>query len=81
MDMPSINLTLTGANIVAMREAAGLSVKDLQKFFGFNSPQAIYKWQNGVSLPSVDNLVILARIRGRAVFQQRRQMHRHCYCR
>lgn len=62
MDMPSINLTLTGANIAAMREAAGLSVKDLQKFFGFNSPQAIYKWQNGVSLPSVDNLVILARI-------------------
>ena len=32
MDMPSINLTLTGANIAAMREAAGLSVKDLQKF-------------------------------------------------
>ena len=62
MDMPSINLTLTGANIAAMREAAGLSVKDLQKVFGFHSPQAIYKWQNGMSLPSVDNLVILARI-------------------
>lgn len=62
MDMPSINLALTGDKITAMREAAGLSVKDLQKFFGFNSPQAIYKWQNGVSLPSVDNLVILAKI-------------------
>lgn len=62
MDMPSINLTLTGANIAAMREAAGLSVKDLQKIFGFNSPQAIYKWQSGVSLPSVDNLVILAKV-------------------
>jgi hypothetical protein len=26
----------------------------------FNSPQAIYKWQNGTALPSVDNLVCLA---------------------
>ena len=60
--IPTINLALTGARITAMREAAGLSVKDLQKIFGFNSPQAIYKWQRGVSLPSVDNLVILAKV-------------------
>ena len=61
-NIPTINLALTGARITAMREAAGLSVKDLQKIFGFNSPQAIYKWQRGVSLPSVDNLVILAKV-------------------
>lgn len=62
INMPTINLALTGARIAAMREATGLSVKDLQKIFGFNSPQAIYKWQSGVSLPSVDNLVILAKV-------------------
>jgi hypothetical protein len=28
--------------------------------FGFNSPQAIYKWQNGAALPTVDNLIVLA---------------------
>jgi hypothetical protein len=28
--------------------------------FGFNSPQAIYKWQNGTALPTVDNLLVLA---------------------
>jgi len=28
--------------------------------FGFNSPQAIYKWQNGTALPTVDNLIVLA---------------------
>ena len=49
INIPTINLALTGARITAMREAAGLSVKDLQKIFGFNSPQAIYKWQRGVS--------------------------------
>ena len=45
MDFPTINLALTGANIMNLRKAAGLSVHDLQMAFGFNSPQAIYKWQ------------------------------------
>ena len=57
MDFPTINLTMTGANIVNLRKAAGLSVHDLQMAFGFNSPQAIYKWQNGTALPTVDNLL------------------------
>ena len=60
MDFPTINLALTGANIMNLRKAAGLSVHDLQMAFGFNSPQAIYKWQNGTSLPTVDNLLVLA---------------------
>ena len=57
-----IDMALTGANIVKLRTAAGLSVHDLQTIFGFNSPQAIYKWQNGTSLPTVDNLVVLASV-------------------
>ena len=35
-------------------------MKDLQAAFGFNAPQAIYKWQNGEALPTVDNLIGLA---------------------
>ena len=60
MDFPTINLALTGANIIRLRKAAGLSVHDLQIAFGFHSPQAIYKWQNGTTLPTVDNLLCLA---------------------
>ena len=60
MDFPTINLALTGANIMNLRKAAGLSVHDLQMAFGFNSPQAIYKWQNGTAQPTVDNLLVLA---------------------
>ena len=60
MNMPTIDPVLTGANIMRLRKAAGLSVHDLQKAFGFNSPQAIYKWQKGVALPTIDNLVLLA---------------------
>jgi DNA-binding XRE family transcriptional regulator len=60
MGFPTINLTRTGANIIRLRKAAGLTVHDLQMVFGFNSPQAIYKWQNGAALPTVDNLIVLA---------------------
>ena len=45
MNIPTVDLAQTGANIVNLRKAAGLSVHDLQMVFGFNSPQAIYKCQ------------------------------------
>ena len=60
--MPAIDMVATGRNITRMRQAAGLSVKDLQSFFGFATPQAIYKWQHGTAMPTIDNLVALAMI-------------------
>ena len=60
MGFPTIDLMRTGANIVRLRKAAGLTVHDLQMVFGVNSPQAIYKWQHGAALPTVDNLIVLA---------------------
>ena len=62
--VPVIDLTATGQNIKNLRVAAGISVRDLQNILGFTNPQAIYKWQNGDSLPSIDNLVILAAVFG-----------------
>ena len=59
---PVINLEKTGQKIKKLREAKNLSVRDLQEILGFESPQAIYKWQWGESLPTLDNLVILAKI-------------------
>lgn len=50
----------TGQNIVILRKRVGLSVRDLQEAFGFGTPQAIYKWQQGLALPTIDNLVALA---------------------
>ena len=64
VSMPTVNLAMTGANIRAIRKQRGLSVKDLQDIFGFATPQAIYKWQQGVTLPTVDNLVVLASVFG-----------------
>lgn len=57
---PVIDPIATGQNILRLRETRGLTVRDLQIYFGFEEPQAIYKWQCGKSLPSVDNLYALA---------------------
>lgn len=57
---PVIDLTATGTRIADLRRSAGLSVRDLQDIFGFRTPQAIYKWQRGDAMPTVDNLVVLA---------------------
>ena len=62
--IPVIDLTATGSNITRLRINAGLTVKDLQLIFGFSTPQAIYKWQRGTALPTVDNLVVLAAVFG-----------------
>ena len=56
---PVIDLAATGENITRLRKARGLTVRDLQNWFGFEEPQAIYKWQKGKSLPTVDNLYAL----------------------
>ena len=62
--IPVIDMTATGINSTRLRINAGLTVKDLQDIFGFSTPQAIYKWQRGTALPTVDNLVVLATVFG-----------------
>lgn len=62
--IPTIDMAATGRNIMRLREAAGLTVKDLQDIFGFTTPQAIYKWQQGTAMPTIDNLVALSSVLG-----------------
>lgn len=62
VSFPVIDLQQTGRNIERCRREAGMSVRELQTYFGFEYPQAIYKWQHGECLPTVDNLLALARL-------------------
>lgn len=64
LNIPTIDMVRTGQNITLLRKRAGLTVKDLQNVFGFATPQAIYKWQHGTALPTIDNLVVLAAVLG-----------------
>lgn len=60
--IPTIDMVATGRNITRLRQAAGLTVRDLQDIFGFTTPQAIYKWQHGAAMPTIDNLLVLAAV-------------------
>ena len=62
--IPYIDMEATGRNIERLRLDKGLSVSQLQEQICFASAQAIYKWQRGASLPSIDNLIVLARVFG-----------------
>ncbi len=63
-NIPAINMVATGQRISDLRTAAGMSVKDLQDVFGFGTPNAVYKWQRGLALPTIDNLVVLSAVFG-----------------
>ncbi len=63
-EIPVVDLTATGINNTRLREKKGMTVRDLQRIMGFANPQAIYKWQNGICLPTIDNLLILSAVFG-----------------
>ena len=58
--MNVVNAEKTGANIRRLIYKNGFTYKDIRKVMGFNTNQAIYKWMRGDSIPTIDNLVILA---------------------
>ena len=67
--MPMIDMQATGMNIKNMIKDRGFKISDVQARCGFNTPQAIFKWLRGDSVPSIDNLVILADMLGVSIDQ------------
>ena len=62
IEFPVIDMVATGRNIQQLREERGLTVREVQTYFGFEEPSAIYMWQRGQNLPSVDNLCALSKL-------------------
>ena len=58
----SIQPEQTGKRIRKLLLEQGYTIREIQGAFGFENPQAIYKWLSGKSLPSIDNFVILSRL-------------------
>lgn len=58
--LPVIDIEKTGERIKELQANSGLTCVQMQDYFGFNTPQAIYKWRGGKAIPTIDNLVILA---------------------
>ena len=49
----------TGARIKQLRQEKHIKVSDLAEMVG-TSENAIFKWQRGESIPTVDNLIVLS---------------------
>ena len=58
----SIQPEKTGERIKKLLLEQGYTIREIQGAFGFENPQAIYKWLSGKSLPSIDNFIILSRL-------------------
>lgn len=61
-DLPYINVDARGKQLKRIRKEHNFSVQDIQHQIGLISAQAIYKWERGQALPSLDNIVILAKL-------------------
>ena len=59
---PILDMQATGQQIKKLRVERQISVNDICDYMGFENPQAVYKWQRGESLPTVDNLFALSRL-------------------
>ena len=58
--MLSVDMVATGNNIAVLRDAAGLTNSDIANTLGLTTRNAVYKWLNGLSMPSLDNLLALS---------------------
>lgn len=64
INKPIIDVAATAANIKAYRIRAGYSVREIQNIFNFSSPEAIYAWEKGKYLPTIDNMIVIAAVYG-----------------
>lgn len=60
MRRPYFNMEASGARMREIRMNRNISVKEVVEYMGFESTQAVYKWEAGKCLPQADNLVALA---------------------
>ena len=60
MERPHFDIVASGARMRAIRQERKISVKQVMEYMGFESTQAVYKWEAGKCFPQADNLIALA---------------------
>lgn len=60
----SINMAKTGDNIKRLAGDCGYSIDEIMKITGVSTPQAVYKWYSGRSIPSMEILLVLSKVFG-----------------
>ena len=59
---PVLDLAATGTKIKTVMKDKGITARELQIIMDFPYVQTIYNWFAGKNMPTIDNLVVLAKI-------------------
>ena len=57
---PYFDLVASGRKMRSIRKERHISVEQVRQYMGFESVQAIYKWERGECLPQADTLIALS---------------------
>ena len=60
--IPVINKQETGINLRRIMNWRGLSAKDVQEYLGLGCVQSVYRWIDGINMPTIDNLYALSEL-------------------
>lgn len=59
---PLINKRETGVNLRRILDMRGITLKDVQEYLGLGCVQSVYRWTEGISMPTIDNLYALSEL-------------------
>lgn len=60
--VPVISKKETGNNLRKIMEMRGISAKQVQEYLGLGCVQSVYRWLEGHSMPTIDNLYALSKL-------------------
>ena len=59
---PLINKKETGINLRRIMDMRGVTAKDVQQYLGLGCVQSVYRWIDGINMPTIDNLYALSEL-------------------
>lgn len=59
---PIIDKQETGINLRRIMDMRGFTAKDVQEYLGLGCVQSVYRWIDGINMPTIDNLYALSEL-------------------
>ena len=59
---PLIDKRETGINLRRIMDDHNVSARDVQEYLGLGCVQSVYRWLDGISMPTVDNLYAMSQL-------------------
>lgn len=60
--VPVISKKETGRNLRKIMDWRGITPKEVQEYLGLGCVQSVYRWLEGHSMPTIDNLYALSKL-------------------